>query len=149
MEELFEDAEKRGMKVAFGLEAQGHIPIIQAELKRWNDSFKEQFPNEKHMDMTYSIHVWDSISKIIGWCPFTAALSYFEWLNTGMESKTLITSNSGGSLPFPNNYEDVKDSYLDFMENALMIDVKTQSMNEIAEKISKATDNFAKYLLKQ
>jgi hypothetical protein len=31
--------------------------------------------------MTYSKHVWDGIGKIIGWCPFTAALSYFEWLN--------------------------------------------------------------------
>lgn len=81
MEELFEQAEKKGIKVVFGLEAQGHIPTIQAELKRWNDSYKEQFPNEEPLDMTYSKHVWDGIGKIIGWCPFTAALSYFEWLN--------------------------------------------------------------------
>ena len=81
MEELFEQVEKKWLKVVFGLESQGHIPTIQAEIKRWNDSYKEQFPNEEPLDMTYSKHVWDGIGKIIGWCPFTAALSYFEWLN--------------------------------------------------------------------
>jgi hypothetical protein len=30
MEEIFEHAEKKGLKVVFGLEAQGHIPKIQA-----------------------------------------------------------------------------------------------------------------------
>ena len=81
LEELFEQLEKKGLKVVFGLEAQGHISTIEAELKRWNDSYKEQFPNEEPLDMVYSKHVWDGIGKIIGWCPFTAALSYFEWLN--------------------------------------------------------------------
>jgi len=36
MKELFEAGEKKGMKVVFGLEAQGHIPTIEAELKRRN-----------------------------------------------------------------------------------------------------------------
>lgn len=30
MKDLFEAAEKKGLKVVFGLEAQGHIPIIEA-----------------------------------------------------------------------------------------------------------------------
>lgn len=81
MKELFEQADKKGLNVVFGLEAQGHIPTIQAEIKRHNDLFKEYFPNEKPLDLTYSKHVWDDIGKTIGWCPFTAALYYFEWLN--------------------------------------------------------------------
>lgn len=80
IDQLFSDMEKKGMKVVFGLEAQSHIPKIQAEIKRWNESYKQQFPNEPPLDMIYSKHVWDGIGKIIGWCPFTAALSYFEWM---------------------------------------------------------------------
>lgn len=81
MDELSKQIEKSGLRVVFGLEAQGYIPTIQAELKRWNDSFIDQFPNEKPLDMSYSKHVWEGIGKKIGWCPFTAALSYFEYLN--------------------------------------------------------------------
>ena len=81
MNNLINKIENKDVKIVFGLEAQGHIQTIQAELKRWNDSYKEQFPNEEPLDMTYSKHVWDGIGKIIGWCPFTAVLSYFEWLN--------------------------------------------------------------------
>lgn len=72
---------EKNVRVVFGLEAQGHIPTIQAEIKRWNESFKEQFPNEQPIDMSYKKHVWEKIGKIIGWCPFTASLAYFEWLN--------------------------------------------------------------------
>lgn len=80
--ELFEEAGNKDLKITFGLEAQGHIPIIEAELKRWNDSYKEQFPDEEDsLDMMYSKHVWESIGKIIGWCPFAAALSYFEYID--------------------------------------------------------------------
>jgi hypothetical protein len=81
MTEIFEQAEKKDLKVVFGLEAQGHIPTIQAEIKRWNDLYRNQYPNEPPLDMSYTKHVWDGVGKIIGWCPFTAALSYFEWLN--------------------------------------------------------------------
>lgn len=74
MKELFEAAEKKGLKAVFGLEAQGHIPTIEAELKRWNN-------NEDGVDMTYCKAVWEGIGDKIGWCSFTAALSYFEYLN--------------------------------------------------------------------
>jgi hypothetical protein len=53
------------------------------------------------------------------------------------------------SLPFPDDYENVKDSYLDFMETAMMLDVNMQPMTEIVAKTDKATDRFAKYLLRQ
>jgi hypothetical protein len=82
MKEIFEAAEKKGLKVVFGLEAQGHIPTIEAELKRRNENFDNNYPEHKGKNvMTYSRHVWEKIGKKIGWCPFTAALSYFEYLN--------------------------------------------------------------------
>lgn len=71
---------KKDVKVVFGLEAQGHIPTIEAIIKRWNDGYKEQYPDEP-FDMMYSKYVWDEIGKKIGWCPFSASLSYFEYLN--------------------------------------------------------------------
>ena len=85
MEDIFKKAEERGLKVVFGLEAQGHIQTIESEIKRWNDDYKKQFPNEKPLNMMYSKHVWESIGKIIGWCPFTASLHYFQWLNNPKE----------------------------------------------------------------
>ena len=70
---------------------------------------------------------------------------------TETEARTLLLGLFvvSGSLPFPDDYENVKDSYLDFMETAMMIDVKMQPMNEIVDKTNKATDKFAKYLLRQ
>ncbi len=64
--------EKEGVKIAFGLEAQGHIQTIEQVLIYWND-------NKYNVDMTYSKCVWDQIGKKIGWCPFTAALAYFKY----------------------------------------------------------------------
>ena len=66
-------------KVLFGLKAQGHIPAIEAEINRWNENYKLQFPDENPIDFTYSVDVWKIIGKKIGWCPFTAALSYLEY----------------------------------------------------------------------
>ena len=81
MKDIIDAAEKKEVKIVFGLEAQGHIPTIQAELKRWNDLYKEQFPFDETIDMSYSKRVWEGIGRMIGWCPFAAALSYFEYLN--------------------------------------------------------------------
>jgi len=77
--------EKKSIKVKFGLEAQGHIPTIEAELKRWNDN------NEYRNDMTYSTAVWESIGKKIGWHPFSAALNYFEYLDEKKTNKTKMS----------------------------------------------------------
>ncbi|CAM1357638.1 hypothetical protein [Tenacibaculum halocynthiae] len=64
------------VKVVFGLEAQGHLPTIKKILDKWNE------PRiENQVDMTYCKHVWEEIGKEIGWCPFTAALSYFQIKN--------------------------------------------------------------------
>lgn len=73
---LADKIEEKGMKVLFGLEAQGHIPTIEKILDRWNNN-----DDGIEVDMTYAKCVWDEIGKEIGWCPFTAALSYFEYKN--------------------------------------------------------------------
>lgn len=89
MKELLTEEEIKGLKVVFGLEAQGHIPVIESELQRWNDSFTKMFPNEKDVDMTFSTHVWERIGKKIGWDPFSAALHYFEYLKKVKKNATL------------------------------------------------------------
>ena len=81
IDKVFKEADKQGLKIAFGLVQQGHIPTIEQEIKRHNDMYKSMFPDEEPSDMTYSKHVWEGIGKIIGWCPFTAALYYLEYLN--------------------------------------------------------------------
>lgn len=71
--------EKAGVKIVFGLEAQGHIPTIEAIIERWNNVKLESYPDES-VNMIYSKHVWEEIGRTIGWCPFTACLYYFEYL---------------------------------------------------------------------
>lgn len=55
----------QGVPVKVGLEAQGHIPTIEAMLKDWGYSHK---------------YVWEAIGKKIGWCPLTACASYVNYL---------------------------------------------------------------------
>lgn len=55
-------------KVLFGLEQQGHIQTIEDILERFGPG------------MEYSKEVWEIIGEKIGWCPFTAALSYFKYM---------------------------------------------------------------------
>jgi hypothetical protein len=52
-------------KIRFGLEAQGHIPTIEAMLKEWGGSSK---------------YAWEAIGKKIGWCPFSACASYLSYI---------------------------------------------------------------------
>lgn len=68
------EGKAKEVKIVFGLEAQGHIKTIEEILSKWND-------NEYNQDMTFTKCVWDEIGKKIGWCSFTAALNYFEYLN--------------------------------------------------------------------
>lgn len=75
---LAEAIEKKGAKVQFGLKQQGHIDTIERILNKWND-----FPEgcEYKSNMIYSKHVWEEIGREIGWCPLTAALHYFSYLD--------------------------------------------------------------------
>lgn len=79
MSEVIQKVEDSGLKVVFGLEAQGHIPTIESIINKWNESYKNHYPDEP-LNMIYSKHVWEEIGKKIGWCPFTACLNYFEYL---------------------------------------------------------------------
>lgn len=78
------------VKVQFGLEAQGHIKTIESIIERWNKVSKENSPDKKPINMMYSKAVWEEIGKIIGWCPFTASLKYFKYLENKSNDKSNI-----------------------------------------------------------
>ena len=58
--------EKKGLKVLFGLEQQGHIATIEKILNEFGSATSE--------------YVWEKIGKEIGWCPNAAARRYIEYL---------------------------------------------------------------------
>ena len=60
--------DKKNMKIAFGLEAQGHIPTIDKMLDGTND--------------------WDTIAKEIGWVTETAMRCYILYLREQIKSLT-------------------------------------------------------------
>lgn len=80
IKELFKKADEKGLKVVFGLEAQGHIPTIEAIIKRKQEHYNKSFPDD-YTNVMYAKHVWDEIGKKIGWCSFTACLYYFRYLD--------------------------------------------------------------------
>jgi hypothetical protein len=61
---LVDGIEKKGLKIAFGLEQQGHIPTIERILA----------------DLGSNEYAWDKIGKEIGWCPKTACYHYVKYL---------------------------------------------------------------------
>jgi hypothetical protein len=63
---LADAIEKKGAKIAFGLEQQGHIPTIEKMLNEFGSAKSE--------------YIWEKIGKEIGWCPRTASLYYLEYL---------------------------------------------------------------------
>ena len=81
MDELFKKIDEKGLKVKFGLEAQGHIETIEAVIKDRQNSMNESFPDDG-INVMYSKYVWDEIGRAIGWCPLTAALHYFNHLSS-------------------------------------------------------------------
>lgn len=71
-----------------------------------------------------------------------ALLAYINHLESKV--KNLDLHIVSGSLP--DNYEDKKDSFMDFLETAYMIDVNMQPLNEVADKIERSIDNWTKYV---
>lgn len=70
--------EKKKVRITFGLQPE-HIETIESELKRW--TIPVLFRGEMiTADMKYSKGFWDSTAKIVGWCPFTLAMHYLEYL---------------------------------------------------------------------
>ncbi|MPM08718.1 hypothetical protein SDC9_55032 [bioreactor metagenome] len=87
--DLLDKAEKKGVKLVFGLEAQGHIPTIEAIISRYNSRGNtDPFSNEDSVDMIYSRYVWEEIGKAIGWDPLAAALHYFQYLDEKRSHET-------------------------------------------------------------
>jgi len=79
IDSLIDAIEKANVKITFGLQPY-HIDKIETELKRWYDMPPlKSFPDTK-VDMKFAKHVWDKLGKELGWCPFTLALHYFEYL---------------------------------------------------------------------
>lgn len=80
---LAKKLDEKGAKVVFGLEAQGHIPTIEAIITKWNDTPMD-------VQMQYSKALWDEVGKTIGWCSLTAALSYFQYLEHKNTEETKV-----------------------------------------------------------
>ena len=70
--------DKKNMKIAFGLEAQGHIPTIDKMLDGTND--------------------WDTIAKEIGWVTETAMRCYILYLREQIKSLTSALDLAVGAL---------------------------------------------------
>lgn len=80
LDELSKKISEKGLRVVFGLEAQGHIPTIERIIGEVSGEI--DFKGETtFVDMAYDKYTWEKIGKEIGWCPFTAALSYFDYKN--------------------------------------------------------------------
>jgi hypothetical protein len=130
------NTEQKNLRVAFGLEQQGHIPAIQAILKKWNDSYKEQYPDEwDESSMMFSKDVWNEIGKKIGWEPFTASLYYFEYLNKASTPPvTSVEECPGGSLH--NHWITNKGGRCPYCQGT----ETSQSVEEAAAKLDKYFD---------
>lgn len=75
-------SKEKKVKAVFGLVAQGHIPTIEQIIEKHNESYKNHFPDDKPLNMMFTKYVWEDIGKQIGWCPFTASLAYFKYLES-------------------------------------------------------------------
>ena len=65
------------IKIAIGLEQQGHIETIENYFKKYETRFIEA--NGKKIDPKFAYYHWEDIGRIIGWCPLTACLAWFEY----------------------------------------------------------------------
>lgn len=65
IQHLADAIEKQGLKIAFGLQQQGHIPYIEETLikRGWN------------------YHTWRDIGEKIGWDALSACCDYYDYLN--------------------------------------------------------------------
>lgn len=75
MDKLKDKLQNGKFKITFGLQPK-HIEIIENRLKVFERAI-------------YNSTIWEDIGKEIGWCPLTAALYYFEYL----EQKQIATSS--------------------------------------------------------
>lgn len=69
---LADGIEKKGLKIAFGLEQQGHIPTIERILG----------------ELGSNDYAWEKIGKEIGWCHKTACQYYVKYLQNKIKALT-------------------------------------------------------------
>lgn len=84
---LIEAIEKAGVKVTFGLQP-NHIERIESEINRWDAMLKDD--EEMILKLgwrKFDKSFWDGLGKEFGWCPFTLALYYFEYLEDKKDAK--------------------------------------------------------------
>jgi len=72
IQHLVDKMEEKNLKIAFGLEQQGHIPTIERILE-------ECGCNE---------YAWQKIGKEINWCPKTASYYYIKYLRNKLSQQT-------------------------------------------------------------
>jgi len=73
-----DDLLNKKVKVLFGLEAQGHIPLIEEKLKTWWPRFSDSNP----------FQVWEDIAKEIGWIDHAVCDSYIRHLRIKDKNST-------------------------------------------------------------
>jgi len=66
------------VKMVFGLEAQGHIPLIEEKLKTWWPSALDPSP----------FQIWRDISEKIGWIDFAVCDDYIKYLQRQNKNST-------------------------------------------------------------
>jgi len=77
IQHLVDRLEEKNLKIAFGLEAQGHIPTIERMIKEFN---APSDTNPDGEDISHSLYLWDKIAKEIGWDAKTAMAYYIRYL---------------------------------------------------------------------
>lgn len=75
---IFDVMVNKKFKVLFGLEAQGHIPLVEERLKTWWPRFSDK----------NKFKVWEDIAKEIGWIDYAACESYIKYLQRKAGSST-------------------------------------------------------------
>lgn len=69
---------------------------------------------------------------------------------TPEDAMNQVLSGVSFNASLPDDYENMKDSFLEFMENSFMLDINMgQSIDEVADKTDKAVDKFAENILKK
>ncbi len=61
---------KQKITVAFGLHAQGHIPLVEEKLKHWHPLMMDD----------NNFQVWKDIAKEIGWIDYAVCQDYIRYL---------------------------------------------------------------------